>query len=166
VSTPRVLPEINHLGFGTELICPLFQQPLKDKDHWKGNDTMKFKSLTTIFAPAIALIAGVEALTLSLGTGVASASSDSARNGELHLIKDCSAYIGAPGSSCTFISSNLAEIPVGSKIYVDQAAGIPTGFLDSDVMINVATGDWAVGHCTLDLTTHLGLCRFSDGTGN
>jgi hypothetical protein len=126
---------------------------------------MKFKRLTTIFAPAIVLIAGVAALTLSLSTGVASASAEFERSGDLHLIKDCSAYTGAPGSSCTFISLNLAEIPVGSKIYVDQAAGIPAGFLDSDVMINVGTGDWAVGHCTLDLTTDLGLCRFSDGTG-
>ena len=113
----------------------------------------------------LTLLVGFTALTLLVWTGVASVSAESERSGDLHLVKDCSAYTGAPGSSCTFISSNLPEIPAGSKIYVDQAAGIPTGFLDSDVMINVATGDWAVGHCTLDLTTHLGLCKFSDGTG-
>jgi hypothetical protein len=87
------------------------------------------------------------------------------RSGDLHLIKNCSAYTGAPGSSCTFTSSNLAEIPVGSKIHVDQAAGIPTGMLDSNVFLSVGTGDWTVGRCTLDLTTHLGLCNFSDGSG-
>jgi hypothetical protein len=31
--------------------------------------------------------------------------------------------------------------------------------------LDVGTGDWAVGRCTLDLNTGLGLCTFSDGTG-
>jgi hypothetical protein len=74
-------------------------------------------------------------------------------------------YTGAPGSFCTFTSSNLPEIPVGSKIYVDQAAGIPAGMLDSNVLISVGTGDWAVGRCTLDFNTARGLCNFYDGTG-
>jgi len=40
-----------------------------------------------------------------------------------------------------------------------------TGELDSNVVLYVGTGDWAVGRCTLDLGTGLGLCTFSDGTG-
>ena len=110
-------------------------------------------------------LAGTVALALSMSTGTTSASAQSARSGDLHLIKNCSAYTGAPGSSCTFTSSNLAEIRVGSKIYYDQAAGIPAGMLDSNVFLSVGTGDWTVGRCTLDGTTNRGLCNFSDGTG-
>jgi hypothetical protein len=38
--------------------------------------------------------------------------------------------------------------------------------LDSNVVLEAATGDSAVGRCTLDLSTTLGLCTFSDGTGH
>jgi hypothetical protein len=118
----------------------------------------------TKFLGSLAL-AGAVALALSMSTGATSASAQSGRSGDLHLIKNCSAYTGAAGSSCTFTSSNLAEIKVGSKIYVDQAAGIPAGMLDSNVLISVGTGDWTVGRCTLDFATNRGLCNFSDGTG-
>ena len=87
------------------------------------------------------------------------------QNGVLHVTKECSAYTGAAGSFCTITSSNLLEIKVGSKIYYDQAAGTPTGMLDSNIVLVVGTGDWAVGRCTLDGRTHLGLCTISDGTG-
>jgi hypothetical protein len=50
-------------------------------------------------------------------------------------------------------------------VYYDQAANVPAGMLDSNVVMVVGTGDWAVGRCTLDLTTGLGRCTFSDGTG-
>ena len=38
--------------------------------------------------------------------------------------------------------------------------------LDSNVVLYAGSGDWAVGRCTLDLSTTLGLCTFSDGTGD
>lgn len=128
---------------------------------------MKSKGLTTIIAPAVVLVAGVAALTLSLSTGAASVSASSARNGYLHVTKECSAFTGAPGSYCTITSSNLAEIKVGSKVFYDYPIilSTPTGLMDSDTVLNVGTGDWAVGRCTLDNTTNLGLCTFSDGTG-
>jgi hypothetical protein len=88
------------------------------------------------------------------------------KNGKLHVTKNCSEYTGAAGSFCTITSSNLAEIKVGTKVFYDQAAGIPTGMLDSNVVLDAGTGDWAVGRCTLDLSTTLGLCTFSDGTGD
>lgn len=81
------------------------------------------------------------------------------------MTKDCSAYTGAAGAYCTITSSNLAAIKVGSKVFYDQAAGIPAGFLDSDVLLDAGTGNRAVGHCTLDLGTGLGLCTYSGGTG-
>src|ERR1035437_8473397 len=132
--------------------------------------TMKLKVITTIFA--LVLIAGSVALTVSLSTGAASVSASSARNGQLHVTKNCSADTGLAGGYCMIESSNLAEITVGSNIYYDQAAGIPAagpgipkGMLDSNVVLVVGSGDWAVGRCTLDRATHLGLCTFSDGTG-
>jgi hypothetical protein len=88
------------------------------------------------------------------------------KKGQLHVTKNCSEYSGAAGSFCTITSSNLAEIKVGTKVFYDQAAGIPTGMLDSNVVLYAGTGDWAVGHCTLDMSTTLGLCTFSDGTGD
>jgi hypothetical protein len=110
---------------------------------------MKFKVMTTIFALVL----------------VASVSADSQRNGDLHVTKECSQYTGAAGSFCTITSSNIPEIKVGSKVVYGQAAGIPAGMLDSNVVLEVGAGNWAVGRCTLDLGTGLGLCTFSDGTG-
>ena len=69
------------------------------------------------------------------------------------------------GSFCTITSSNLSRILVGSTIVYDQAAGIPAGMLDSNVVLDAGNGDRAVGRCTLDFSTGLGLCTFSDGTG-
>jgi hypothetical protein len=37
--------------------------------------------------------------------------------------------------------------------------------LDSNVVLDAGNGDRAVGRCTLDLVSGLGLCTFSDGTG-
>jgi len=128
--------------------------------------TMKLKMMTTIFALAL-LVAGFATLSLSPGVAAASAvtASDDQRERHLHVTKECSAYTGLPGSFCTFTSSNLRAIHVGSKVYYDQAAGTPMGLLDSNVVIDAGDGNRAFGRCTLDLTTYRGLCTFSDGTG-
>jgi hypothetical protein len=126
---------------------------------------MKSDSTPTHIASTVVLIAGLVTLTLVLSMGIAPVSAFFVRHGALHLTKECSQYTGAAGSFCTFTASNLAAIPIGSKIFVDQPAGIPGGLLDSNVSLEVGTGDWAVGRCTLDLTTSLGLCTFWDGTG-
>jgi len=114
----------------------------------------------------VAAVAGFAALTLVLGLGVASVSA-SPRKGDLHVTKECppSTYAGAAGDFCTITSSNVAAIEVGSKIFYDQAANTPTGLLDSNIVLVVGTGAWAVGRCTLDLETYLGVCTLSDGTG-
>ena len=88
--------------------------------------------------------------------------------GQLHVTKNCSEYTGAAGSFCTITSSNLAVLKVGTKVFYDQAAGIPTGMLDSNVVLYAGTGDWAVGRCTLDSRQYpgnYGLCTFSNGIG-
>jgi hypothetical protein len=116
------------------------------------------RSFSTIAA------AGIVAVTLSLTMRAPSVRA-AARNGDLHVTKECSQDKGLAGDFCTITSSNLAEITVGSKVFYDQAGNIPTGLLDSNVVLDAGNGDRAVGRCTLDLTTALGMCAFSDGTG-
>jgi hypothetical protein len=123
---------------------------------------MKMIRTQTLFASFV--IAGLAALTLSLGPGAASVAA-SGRSGKLHITKECSSYTGGAGSFCTITSSNLAAIPAGSKVLYDQAAGLPAGLRASNVVLDAGNGNRAVGRCTLDGVTSLGLCTFSDGTG-
>jgi hypothetical protein len=123
---------------------------------------MKLNIMTTV--SALALIAGSAAVTLCLSTGATPVAASSARNGQIQITKNCSAYTGGAGSHCTITSSNLAEIPAGTTVYYDQAAGIPNNMLDSNVVLYVSSGNWATGRCTLD-SNNLGVCTFSDGTG-
>jgi hypothetical protein len=122
---------------------------------------MKLKFMPT--SAALVLVAGSVVLALVL---MASISAASDREGNLHLKKECSQYTGLAGSFCTFTSSNLPQIKIGSQVFYDQAAGIPAGLLDSNVVVDAGNGSRAVGRCTLDLVTNLGLCTFSDGTGH
>jgi hypothetical protein len=129
-----------------------------------GKETkMKLKNVPTLVA--LMPVAGFVALTLSLSVGAASVWADSEKHGRLRATKECSQNTGKPGDYCTFTSSNLAEIVVGSKIFYDQAFGIPAGMLDSNVILDAGFGNRAVGRCTLDGATRLGLCTFSDGLG-
>jgi hypothetical protein len=123
---------------------------------------MKFKTLTPIF---VLPLVPVVALTLALSTGAASVSASSERSRPLHVTKECSEYTGAAGSFCTITSSNLGRIKVGSRVYYDQPMNIPAGLLDSNVVLDAGNGNRAVGRCTLDMMTGLGICTFSDGIG-
>jgi len=132
--------------------------------------TMKSKEMTAIVA--LALVAGFVALTLSLSVGAAPVSASSEKHGRLNAVKECEGtYNGLAGDFCTITSSNLEQIPTGSRLYYDQAFGITTAFgaplLDSNVVLDDGTGkgNRAVGRCTFDGSTGLGLCTFSDGTG-
>jgi hypothetical protein len=112
--------------------------------------------------PGLVLVAAFIALTLSLGATSASASE---RTRHLHVRKDCTAYTGLAGSSCTITRSNIPAIPAGSKVFYDQAANNPEGLLDSNIVLDAGNGNRAVGRCTLDLVSGLALCLFFDGTG-
>ena len=90
---------------------------------------------------------------LALLTGAASLMAFDGKNGVLHLVKECSNQHGNPGDYCVITSSNVPQIPVGSKLFYDQAAGIPAGFLDSNVLLHVGSLRWAVGRCTSSWTT-------------
>lgn len=96
------------------------------------------------------------------------ASPQSKGDGNLHILKSCGPYFaanGAAGSFCTISASDVREIPVGTTIFYDQAAATPAGFLDSNVLLYVAPGDWATGRCTVDFSNFSGLCTFSNGVG-
>ena len=119
---------------------------------------MKRKSLVTSIARfALVLVAGF--------VGVGSVSADDARNGQLHIQKDCIGFAGEAGGHCTITRSSFPKIPAGSRIFYDQAVGVPAGMLDSNIVLDAGGGNRAVGRCTLDLSTGLGLCTLSDGTG-
>jgi hypothetical protein len=81
------------------------------------------------------------------------------------VTKECSSYTGLAGSFCTITSSNVKAIEVGSRVVYARAAGATS--LDTDVALDTPGpgNNTAFGHCTLDLTTGLGLCTFSGGTG-
>lgn len=117
----------------------------------------------------VGILSAAAALTLLLATRVTSVSANDTRFGQLHVIKNCDNYTGQAGSYCTIASSNVTEV-AGATVFYDQAFGVPNpnppnGMLDSNVLLYAGTGDWAVGRCTLDGNTNLGLCTFSDGVG-
>jgi len=126
---------------------------------------MTRKPTMKTFAFALMAVAGFAVLTVGWDAGVASVSASSDKGRKLHVTKECSNYSGTAGSFCTITSSNLNELKVGSTVFYDQAAGIPAGLLDSNVVLDAGDGNRAVGRCTLELATGLGLCTFSDGTG-
>lgn len=117
---------------------------------------------------------GIIAATVPLGALAAVAlvvplAAQEGRNGQLHILKDCGTFTGVPGSSfCTIVSSNVQELPAGTKIYYDQITAGPaigSGILDSNVFVFVKTGQWAVGRCTVPNDNTPGICTLSDGLG-
>ncbi len=109
-------------------------------------------------------------LTLVLAGGIAAAAkahdgggSPNPRSGALHMTKECSEFTGLADSFCTITSSSLPAITVGSRVVYLQAAGATS--LDSDIVLVVGPGNYALGHVTLDLATGLGEVTLSGGTG-
>ena len=74
--------------------------------------------------------------------------------GELHLAKECSEYTGLAGSFCTITSSNVAAIPVGSRVVYAEAAG--ERGIESDLTIVTPEDEHVTGHVVLDMTTSTG----------
>ena len=129
---------------------------------------LRVKRKITSFA--LVLFAGA-ALSFWMTSGAAPLRAFSERSGSLHVTKECSQYTGAAGSFCTITASNFGPIKVNSKVYYDQAAGaplgtgVPSGMLDSNVVLDAGGGNRAFGRCSLDLSNFTGLCTFLDGTG-
>ena len=102
-------------------------------------------------------------LVTTAGISVAIATASSSRGGDLHLKKECSHYTGLADSFCTITASNLELIEVGSRVVYLQAPG--TTSLDSDIVLVVGPGNYALGHVTLDLATGQGEVSLSGGAG-
>jgi hypothetical protein len=98
-----------------------------------------------------------------ISVAIATASPSASRGGDLHLKKECSEYTGLADSFCTITGSNLKLIKAGSRVVYLQAAG--TTSLDSDIVLVVGPGNYALGHVRLDLATGQGVVSLSGGTG-
>jgi hypothetical protein len=83
--------------------------------------------------------------------------------GALHLAKECSEYTGLAGSFCTITSSNVAAIPVGSRVVYAEAAG--ERGIDSDLTIVTSENEHLTGHVVLDMTPSTGTVALTGGTG-
>lgn len=80
-----------------------------------------------------------------------------------HVTKECSQYTGLADSCCTITSSNVEAIAVGSRLVYLQPAGPAS--LDSDIVVVVGPGNYALAHVTLDFATATGEVRIWGGTG-
>ena len=103
------------------------------------------------------------ALVTAAGISVAVATASSKHGGQLHMTKECSQYTGQADSFCTITSSNIAAITAGSRVVYLQAAGATS--LDSDIVLVVGPGNYALGHVVLDFATGTGTVTFWGGTG-
>jgi len=133
---------------------------------------MKLRGLNRIAAPAVSA-AAVAALALYMSLNVHGVHAFDGQSGQLHILKDCSAFTGPNTAYCTIVSSSLAQIPIGvignpsagSLVVYDQPGNNWAGMLDSNVVLYIGVGDWAAGRCTLNPDGNTGLCTFSDGVG-
>ena len=123
---------------------------------------MRFKTLAPLF---VLPLVPVVALALGLSPGAASVSASSHRDKPLHVTKECSGQSVGAWGFCTIKSSNLGRITVDSRVYYVDPPNFALGLQDSAVVLDAGDGNRAVGRCTVDFATGLGLCTFSDGTG-
>ena len=86
----------------------------------------------------------------------------------LHFSKECSKYTGETPSFCTITESDLAAIPVGTRVlYYGPVTNSPL-FTSSSVVLAVGPGDSAIGYCIVYDTASppAGHCAFSAGSGS
>lgn len=90
---------------------------------------------------------------------------NSPRSGALHITKNCGEYTRLAGGFCTITSSNLKQIPAGTKVIYLLASG-PT-VLDTDVILQPPGPGHSVafGHVVLALAAGLGQVTITGGTG-
>jgi hypothetical protein len=112
----------------------------------------------------LGLLLAILATGALAATSSAATSASAPRRGALHLTKECSEYTGEADSFCTITSSNVKAIKVGSRIVYLQAAGSTS--LDSDIVLVVGPGNYALGHVTLDFRTGKGEATIWGGIGH
>jgi hypothetical protein len=113
--------------------------------------------------PIVGLLLAI-VVTGAVAAASSAASTDSpSRRGALHVTKECSEFTGQAFSFCTITSSNVQALAAGSKVVYLQAPG--TSSLDSDIVVVVGPGKFALGHVKLDLATGTGDVTLSGGIG-
>lgn len=83
----------------------------------------------------------------------------------LHITKECSGYTGSIPSFCTITGSNLAAIPVGTKVFYWGPVVADPNFLSSKIVARVGDGDRATGWCAVIQNPYHGVCTFWRGRG-
>src|SRR5438552_1546081 len=68
----------------------------------------------------------------------------------LTLTKDCNQFTGTIPSSCTVTASNLAAIPIGSKVFYYGPVISNPAFLSSSIVLDAGNGNTAVGYCNVN----------------
>jgi hypothetical protein len=103
--------------------------------------------------------------TLSASEVQASSNESVARSGEFHATKECSLFFRRAGEFCTITSSNLKEIPVGTRVYYLSDGGATA--LDTDVILDPPEpgNNTANGHVVLTFATRTGQVTLDGGTG-
>jgi hypothetical protein len=115
-----------------------------------------------VFGLILALVVAGSITAVADARGPAPGSANP-RHGALHVTKECSQFTGLADSFCTISSSNVPAVKAGSRVVYLQAAGATS--LDSDVVLVVGPGNYALGHVTLDLATGTGEITFAGGAG-
>ena len=123
---------------------------------------MKTTRTQTLFA--LFVVAGFVALTLSQGPASASASSE--RIGRLHIMKVCLGEHRPPRrllhdhtSRTSRRSPSARRSSMTRRVTLCRACSTVTS------SSTPGNGNRAVGRCTLDGATAVGICQFSDGIG-
>lgn len=103
--------------------------------------------------------------TLSANGPLSSSMESVARSGSFHATKECSEFHRLAGEFCTITSSNLREIPVGTRVYYLSDGGATA--LDSDVILDPPGpgNNTAFGHVVLTYATRSGTVTLDGGTG-
>ncbi|HEY7667221.1 MAG TPA: hypothetical protein VIE12_03755 [Actinomycetota bacterium] len=83
----------------------------------------------------------------------------------LHITKECSEFTGDTPSFCTITGSDLAAIPVGTKVMYRGPVLTDPNFMSSRVVLRAGHGNRAFGYCQTIADPYHGTCTFWRGTG-
>ena len=78
----------------------------------------------------------------------------------LHITKECSGFTGETPSFCTITGSDLAAIPVGTKVMYWGPVLTDPNFLSSRAVLRAGHGNRAFGYCQTISAPYHGTCTF------
>jgi hypothetical protein len=101
---------------------------------------------------------------VALGAIVPAASAGTALT-PIHITKECSEFSGEIPSFCTITGSDLAAIPVGTKVMYWGPVVSDPNFLSSKAVLRAGHGNRAFGYCQTISDPYHGTCTFWRGKG-